>query len=162
MAKKGNQNASQKDPAAPYAAGSSCEGEPPRAASRRKRAGGQGARNKELGRRGEEAAANFLERRGFTILERNWTCFAGEADIIASDGEVLVFAEVKTRRGIRKGFPSEAVNAAKRERYERIARAYVQDHFYGEISVRFDVISIVVMDSGQAMVRHHLNAFCAE
>lgn len=162
MAKKNNHEETGKAPAASSAAGSSCESDIPPRSSRKRKTSGQGARNKELGRRGEEAAANFLERRGFVILERNWTCFAGEADIIASDGEVLVFAEVKTRRGIRKGFPAEAVNANKRDRYERIALAYVQDHFYGEITVRFDVISIVVMDSGQAMVRHHLNAFCAE
>lgn len=178
----------ERDPAPPRAAGSSRkeaapapdawagrlrpEGAPdgaagpaaaaPKKIARKKKAGGQGVRNKELGRRGEEAAANFLARNGFTILERNWTCFAGEADIIATDGRVLIFVEVKTRRGICKGFPSEAVNANKRERYERIALAYVQDNFYGEITVRFDVVSIVVMDSGQAMVRHHLNAFCSE
>ena len=152
MAKKNSKVALDQDPTLSSQVGS----------SRKEKGSGQGSKNKELGRRGEEAAANFLERNGFVILERNWTCFAGEADIIASDGDVLIFVEVKTRRGIHKGFPSEAVNQKKRERYERIALAYVQDNFYGEISVRFDVISIVVMDSGQAMVRHHKNAFCAE
>ncbi len=46
--------------------------------------------------RGEEAAVRFLERRGYWILDRNWSCFAGEADIVARDGDTLVFVEVKT------------------------------------------------------------------
>ena len=57
----------------------------------------RGRRNQALGARGEEAAARFLQRNGYTILERNWTCFAGEADIIAVNDEALVFVEVKTR-----------------------------------------------------------------
>ena len=68
--------------------------------------------NKELGARGEEVAVDFLRRRGFSILERNWTCFAGEADIIALDDEAIHFIEVKTRRGDGSGFAAEAVDAA--------------------------------------------------
>lgn len=118
-----------------------------------------GKRNKELGFRGEEAAARFLMRRGYVILERNWTCFAGEADIIALDEDVLVFIEVKTRRGIEKGFPSEAVGKAKRERYEKIALAYVQEHFLCDATLRFDVISIVALCDDRACVKHHVGAF---
>ena len=75
----------------------------------------------ELGKKGERAAAAFLDRRGYEILERNYVCFAGEADIIAMDGEVLVFVEVKTRKDNQRGFPSEAVTKNKREKYEMIA-----------------------------------------
>lgn len=121
----------------------------------------QGRRNQALGARGEEAAARFLERNGYTILERNWTCFAGEADIIAVNGEALVFVEVKTRRGVDKGLPSEAVNRAKREKYERIALAYIQDHFFGEAVVRFDVVAIIVLSNDRAFIRHHLGAYSA-
>lgn len=119
-----------------------------------------GKRNKELGRRGEEAAADFLRRRGFLILDRNWTCFAGEADIVAMDGDALVFVEVKTRRGIDKGFPADAVNEKKRRKYENIALAYVQQHYVGEVAVRFDVVSVVAVDGGRALIRHHPGAFC--
>lgn len=122
----------------------------------------RGKRNQSLGARGEEVAARFLQRNGYRILERNWTCFAGEADIIAIDGDTLTFIEVKTRRGTRKGFPAEAVVAAKREKYERIALAYVSDHDLGEVVVRFDVVSIVVLPGQRAFVRHHLGAFFAE
>lgn len=119
----------------------------------------QGVRNKNLGRKGEEAAARYLEQRGYTILERNWTCFAGEADIIARDEDWLVFVEVKTRRSTEKGFPSEAVNVRKRDKYEKIALAYAADHSYTEVPVRFDVVSIVVIAKDKAMIRHHMNAF---
>ena len=115
-------------------------------------------RNKELGRRGEEAAARFLFHRGYDILERNWTCVAGEADIIALDGDALVFVEVKTRTGSAMGFPAEAVTAKKRDRYERIACLYLEEHGFSDMMVRFDVVSIVVSDR-RAVVRHHINAF---
>lgn len=121
----------------------------------------QGRRNQALGARGEEAAARFLQRNGYTILERNWICFAGEADIIAVNDEALVFVEVKTRRNADKGLPSEAVTRAKREKYERIALAYIQDHFFGEAVVRFDVVAIVVLSDDRAFIRHHLGAYSA-
>lgn len=119
----------------------------------------QGVRNKELGKRGEEAAARYLYLRGYEILERNWECFAGEADIIARDGDTLVFVEVKTRRNTEKGFPSEAVGAKKRKRYEKIALAYVEDYPELDVPVRFDVVSLVVVGKNKALLRHHINAF---
>lgn len=120
-----------------------------------------GKRNKELGRKGEEAAARFLYRRGYEILERNWTCYAGEADIIALDDGTLVFVEVKTRRDCRHGFPSEAVSKAKREKYEKIALEFLSDYECSDAQVRFDVISLVVVGRDRALIRHHINAFSA-
>lgn len=118
-----------------------------------------GKRNVALGRRGEEAAARFLYARGYEILNRNWKCWAGEADIVAKDGNCLVFVEVKTRKDTSKGFPSEAVNAEKRARYENIALAYLSDFDESDIPIRFDVISLVVVGSDRAMIRHTINAF---
>lgn len=115
--------------------------------------------SKELGRRGEEAAAKYLKRRGFEVLHRNWTCFAGEADIVALQEDMLCFIEVKTRTSVEKGFPSEAVNQRKRDRYERIAACYLQEHAYEDLRVRFDVISILVLGPDRAFLRHHINAF---
>ena len=114
---------------------------------------------KELGRRGEEAAARFLERRGFEVIERNWKCIAGEADIVALQEDTLCFVEVKTRSDAQKGFPSEAVTERKRDRYERIAACYLKDHVYDDLRVRFDVISILVLNNDRAFLRHHVNAF---
>lgn len=118
-----------------------------------------GVRNKELGRKGEEAAARFLYRRGYEILERNWTCYAGEADIIAEDNGTLVFVEVKTRRDCQKGFPSEAVTKSKRDKYERIALAFLSECDVVDAPVRFDVVALVVVGRGKALIRHHMNAF---
>lgn len=123
---------------------------------------GQGKRNKELGFRGEEAAACFLVRRGYDIVARNWTCFAGEADIIARDGSWLVFVEVKTRSNYAKGMPSEAVGKEKRHRYEKIAAAFLAQYDEAiDIPLRFDVVSILAVAPDRAMIRHHIDAFAA-
>ena len=121
---------------------------------------GKKTHNKKLGERGECAAALFLERRNYEIIERNWFCPGGEADIIARDSDgALVFVEVKTRSDVDKGFPSEAVTAVKRKRYEKIAAYYLSDHPLADVCVRFDVISIVVIAPERAFIRHHINAF---
>lgn len=120
-----------------------------------------GKRNRALGAKGEEAAARFLYQRGYEILERNWECFAGEADIIAKDDDTLVFVEVKTRKDCAHGFPSEAVTAEKRARYEKIALAYLSEHDHVDLPIRFDVVALVVVGPDRAVVRHHINAFSA-
>ena len=120
-----------------------------------------GRQNAELGRRGEDAAARFLERRGYEIVARNWTCAAGEADIVARDGETIVFVEVKTRSSCEKGMPSEAVDASKRERYERIAALYLQGCDVVDVPIRYDIVAIVVIAPDRAMIRHHIDAFGA-
>ena len=111
-----------------------------------------GERNAELGRRGEDAAARFLDRRGYEIVERNWTCAAGEADSV-------VFVEVKTRSSCDYGMPAEAVDEAKRDRYERIAALFLQGFHVVDVPVRFDIVSIVAISPDRAMIRHHINAF---
>ncbi|MDO5358997.1 MAG: YraN family protein [Slackia faecicanis] len=116
----------------------------------------------ELGVRGEEAACAFLVRRGYDILERNWTCPAGEADIVAKDEDgTMVFVEVKTRSSLEAGFPSEAVTPQKRARYERIAGYFLSQYEGVECRVRFDVISILVLGNSRALIRHYVNAFAS-
>ncbi|MCR5846070.1 MAG: YraN family protein [bacterium] len=118
-----------------------------------------GKHNLELGARGEEAAKYYLERRGCEILEQNWECPFGEADLIAMDDGVLVFVEVKTRSCDEHGLPEEAVDAKKRRRYEMIALAYLKENDFDSLQVRFDVISITMMGMRKAFLRHHINAF---
>lgn len=118
--------------------------------------------NIEMGRSGEAAAARYLERAGYEILERNWECQFGEADIIAQDGLTLVFVEVKTRSSIAKGFPSEAVDAEKRARYERIAATYLKQYRYVDIPVRFDIIALLVVAEDRAFMKHYVNAYGVE
>lgn len=117
------------------------------------------AHNTYLGRRGEEAAVRYLEAHGYEILERNWKCCAGEADIIAFDEDDLVFIEVKTRSNLKLGLPCEAVDKQKRRRYEIIAALYLQDFDRSDLPVRFDVIGILVTGRDRALLRHHVNAF---
>lgn len=129
----------------------SCPQEPHEEASRR--------HNIDLGKRGEDAAARFLERRGYDIVARNWKCRAGEADIIARDEQALVFVEVKTRMDEDRGLPEEAVDASKRQRYERIAAAFLKQYDEVDIQVRFDVVGILVLTPDRALIRHHIDAF---
>ena len=117
---------------------------------------------KELGKRGEAAARAYLDHMGFEVVDSNWKCRFGEADVVARDGEDLVFVEVKTRSGVGRGFPEEAVTAEKRRKYEKIAGCYLADHdFDGSFAVRFDVIGILVLGEHRAFLRHHRNAFYA-
>ena len=115
-------------------------------------------RNKELGRRGEAAAARYLERFGYEILEMNWGCPAGEVDIVARADDALVFVEVKTRTSIKKGFPVETVDAEKRARFEKIAMWYLRDYEFVDIPVRFDIVSLMVVAEDRALIRHYVNA----
>ena len=117
------------------------------------------AHNQEIGRRGENAAVRFLEKSNYEILERNWSCPAGEADIIARDLDTLVFCEVKTRTSISKGFPSESVDADKRARYEKIAAWYLRDYEFVDVPVRFDVVALLVVAEDRALIKHYCNAF---
>ena len=118
--------------------------------------------NKRLGRLGEDVAARYLVSRGYEIIARNWTCQAGEADIIARDDDILVFAEVKTRSSTEKGFPSEAVDSKKRGKYLKIAELFISRYDVGDVQVRFDVMSLVVTDNAHATIRHYINAFGTE
>ena len=96
-----------------------------------------------LGSGGERAAADFLAGRGYHILERNFRCRGGEVDLIALDGGVLVFVEVKVRRTLARGAPIEAVTAVKQARVRRAAQEYLT--FSGRVfqRIRFDVISVM-------------------
>lgn len=115
----------------------------------------------ELGARGEEAAAAFLERSGMTIVERNWRCKSGEIDIIMLDGETLVLVEVKTRRTSAKGSPEEAVSPTKQKKLIRLAQAYVAHAGIEPTEIRFDVIGIIPLAQDRALLRHHRAAFHA-
>lgn len=100
----------------------------------------------ELGRWGEKIAARFLKRRGYRILQRNYVGRVGEIDIIARDGDVLVFVEVKTRTETDFGGPLEAVGPAKRRRIARAAQSYLLRHRIPEYPCRFDVVGVTCLD----------------
>jgi putative endonuclease len=113
----------------------------------------------EMGRRGEDAAAAYLERIGITVEERNWRCPVGEIDIVAREDGCLVLVEVKTRRSERAGTPEEAVSPTKQRKLIRLAQAYIQRSSVPADSVRFDVIAIRVLAQERALLRHYRGAF---
>lgn len=94
-----------------------------------------------LGRKGEDLALVLCREKGFIIVEQNYRTPMGEIDIIAKDGELYVFIEVKTRRGNAYGAPFEAVTQRKREKIKKVALSYMK-RFKKEVPARFDVISI--------------------
>ncbi|MUM16715.1 YraN family protein [Mycobacterium sp. CBMA271] len=96
----------------------------------------------QIGTRGEDLAADHLRTDGFAILDRNWRCRYGEIDIIAADGEVLIFVEVKTRTGQRFGTPAEAVTHAKLRRLRRLAGIWLAAQKNSWPSLRIDVIEV--------------------
>lgn len=95
------------------------------------------------GRRGEQLAASYLERCGYRLIERNYRIAQGEIDLIAEDGEVLCFVEVRSRRDAEHGHPLETVGTRKQARLIRAARHYLASRALGDRTVRFDVVSIV-------------------
>jgi putative endonuclease len=98
------------------------------------------------GRRGEDLAHRYLRRRGCIVVARNYRTAggSGEIDIVAWQGDTLVFVEVKTRSTVDFGEPDRAVDAQKRERLLRAAREYLRRAEVGWDRARFDIVSIVL------------------
>jgi putative endonuclease len=119
-------------------------------------------KSRRLGERGEDAAAAYLQRIGVEVVQRNWRCSYGEVDIVGIDDRTVVLCEVKTRTTRAKGSPEESITAAKRRRYARLAEAYLQESGLSEVSVRFDVIALLVIGEDRALLRHHRGAFVLE
>lgn len=109
-----------------------------------------------LGAAGEDVAAQFLEQRGYVILERNWHAGRyGEIDIVAQDGASLVVVEVKTRHGTGFGNPEEAVNKAKQAKLAGAASAYVAAHPHLPQQVRIEVVALVLSPTGEVLDLKH-------
>lgn len=107
---------------------------------------------KELGRLGEQMAAQYLEERGYVICEMNYRRTVGEVDIVALDGECLAFVEVRTRRGRKFGSPEESITAAKRRKLIEVAQTYLQEHESLALDWRIDIVSIQLSRGGK--LRH--------
>ncbi len=113
---------------------------------------------KPMGDRGEALAADFLEGKGLSILERKYRTPQGEIDLIAREGRTIVFVEVKTRRSQRCGSPGAAVGYAKQRKITRAAEWYMRTR-RDTPPCRFDVIEIYAPAGGAWSVRHLENAF---
>ena len=111
-----------------------------------------------IGARGEEAVADGYRRRGYRILARNWRCRLGELDLVAERRGVLVFCEVKSRRGPVFGGGYEAVTRRKRAKLRSLAEAFLQAAGWRPQVIRFDVAS-VAFDRGRPTVELFEGAF---
>lgn len=116
--------------------------------------------NKLFGERGERAAAKFLKRQGYKIVERNYATPWGEIDLVALDGSTIVFVEVKTRKSDIAGRPEEAVTLDKQRRLTNMALSYLKKRKLLGFSARFDVVAVTWPDGlRQPEIRHLRNAF---
>ena len=104
---------------------------------------------KKIGTIGEDVAIQFLVKNGYEILTRNYYYNHGEIDVVAKDGTVLVFVEVKTRRSKIFGAPEEAVTPKKQELIRRTAEGYVLEKGITDSECRFDVVA-VELSGGEA------------
>ncbi len=117
-----------------------------------------GAARFRFGRRGERIAERHLRRFGYRIIARNYRAAGAEIDIVAMDGDTLVFVEVKRRTGTAAGVPEEAVDAAKQTQIRRAAEAFVARYRAADRDARFDVVAIVE-DGGRRHLQHLKDAF---
>jgi putative endonuclease len=109
---------------------------------------------KPLGDRGEALAARFLERTGWSILDRNFRMGHKEIDLVARRGEVVAFVEVKTRAGRGYGHPLEAVTWRKRREIQQVAAAWVERHGRPGETYRFDAVAVLAPAGTEPTLEH--------
>ena len=100
------------------------------------------------GKRGEELAAAYLAEAGYRIVECNYRCTFGEIDIVAEEGETLIFVEVKSRRSEAYGDPQLAVGYEKQKKISRIAMHYLEEKRLRHRPARFDVVAVKLLSPG--------------
>lgn len=116
------------------------------------------AQHNETGKIGEEIAAEYLQKKGFKVIERNWRIEKWEVDIIAEDKDERVFVEVKTRFSEDYGNPADAVTKKKQRYLINAANLYAQQNNY-DGRMRFDVVCVYLEKGKKALVEHMEEAF---
>ena len=111
-----------------------------------------------IGMQGQAAAKQFLADKGFKIIKENYRLRSSEIDVIAKDGEYIVFVEVKFRKGLSHGLPRESVGRAKQKKIIKAAMHYISITEKTEQDYRFDVVEILEKD-GKLYANHIENAF---
>ncbi len=113
-----------------------------------------------LGRWGERRSERFLKSKGFRSLTRNFSCRTGELDLVMVDPDgTIVFVEVKTRASERFAHAEAMITPGKRRRIIRAARYFLASHGIQDRVHRFDVVAVVLSDSGRPEIRHYESAF---
>ncbi len=110
-----------------------------------------------LGKRGEDIAADYLKRKGYTIIEKNIKKRHGDIDIVARKEKTLVFVEVKTRTSNDYGGPVEAITPWKLRSLIRSVQYYQEVRNLSEVSMRIDLVSVMLVDDRQPEIRHFEN-----
>ncbi len=114
---------------------------------------------KQIGKLGEQLAVQFLLQKDWRIVAENWRNRHGELDLVAQDGHVLVFLEVRTRRAAAHfGTALESVDARKQQQVRATARFYLQANGLWDMPIRFDVIGITLDEDGQLVQIEHVEA----
>jgi len=114
---------------------------------------------KVTGERGEDLACELLVKKGYQIVERNYTYGKGEIDIIAKDNETLVFVEVKSRKNLEFGPPELGITKNKQRQVRRIAEAYLHERDIFDTDCRVDVVAILFRGKEPPKINHIVNAF---
>lgn len=108
----------------------------------------------QLGRRGEALAAAYLQGRGYTIVTTNWRWAQGELDIVARQGETVVFVEVRARHASTTETAFASINPRKQARMHSAVQAYLSAHTLDDALWRIDVIAVAVPRTGQPIIEH--------
>lgn len=116
------------------------------------------ADHNQIGSWGEQIAAEYLERKGFRILWRDWRDGHRDIDIIAIDADFLVFIEVKTRRNANYIEPEQAVNTRKMHNVGLAAAKFIR-HYKYEMPIRFDIVAITGLPNSELKINHIEDAF---
>ncbi len=116
---------------------------------------------KKIGNKGEELAADFLLKKKFKIIEKNYRFGKGEIDIVCMEPEKnnLVFVEVKSRTNLNFGDPIYALTKSKMGQLRKIADAYLYEKKINDIDCRFDVVTILFNGKEKPEIKHYINAF---
>lgn len=112
-----------------------------------------------LGNTGEDIAVEYLEKKNYKIIERNYRFGHGEIDIIAGKNNILIFVEVKTRKNLEFGPPELAVTKSKQRQVRKIAEAYLYEKNILDKDCRIDVIAIMKEEKLPPKINHIKNAF---
>jgi putative endonuclease len=103
----------------------------------------------ELGKLGEDLALKTVKRMGYRCITRNYRCPLGEMDLVARDGDTLVFVEIKTRRGGSLERAKEAVDWRKKRQLSKVALAYMKENHCADVKSRFDVVAVNLGSRGK-------------
>ncbi|WP_028778296.1 YraN family protein [Shimazuella kribbensis] len=111
---------------------------------------------KAIGQRGEDIAAGYLVSKGWELIARNWSTKLGELDIVANDGLQLIFVEVRTTTSNQFGLGFQSVQYRKQQQVRKLAVQFMQKQKLEHLSIRFDVISVLLTKEREFVDLNHL------